>query len=248
MPSVNMAPPSRTISGSDARRMMTTSGLGRSCEKIMSEGSSTTNMAPSVDETLEDVNQRLDRMLLRVMDDLEDLKEKRQCLNGVIEQGWLCLSQSRYSMGNKSVSSLQYTPEMTPSSFVQDSAADDGGTTFTAERVQPETQDKVTERKLPEVEDIGAADHGLRHRGHKSEVPKASTKEESEKPKSPGVNDPLRWFGVLVPQSLRQAQSNFRQGILLAAEVASLQSSIDENRKKYRALLAQKKREHVQSG
>ncbi|KAM4011863.1 U3 small nucleolar ribonucleoprotein IMP4-like [Anomaloglossus baeobatrachus] len=116
-------------------------------------------MAPSVDETLEDVNQRLDRLLLRVMDDLEDLKEKRQCLNGVIEEGWLCLSQSRYSMGNKSVSSLQYTPEMTPSSFVQDSAADDGGTTFTAERVQPETQDKVTERKLPEVEDIGAADH-----------------------------------------------------------------------------------------
>ncbi|XP_075189070.1 vacuolar ATPase assembly protein VMA22-like [Anomaloglossus baeobatrachus] len=116
-------------------------------------------MAPSVDETLEDVNQRLDRLLLRVMDDLEDLKEKRQCLNGVIEEGWLCLSQSRYSMGNKSVSSLQYTPEMTPSSFVQDSAADDGVTTFTAERVQPETQDKVTERKLPEVEDIGAADH-----------------------------------------------------------------------------------------
>ncbi|KAM4012570.1 coiled-coil domain-containing protein 115-like [Anomaloglossus baeobatrachus] len=117
-------------------------------------------MAPSVDETLEDVNQRLDRLLLRVMDDLEDLKEKRQCLNGVIEEGWLCLSQSRYSMGNKSVSSLQDTPEMTPSSFVQDSAADDGVTTFTAERVQPETQDKVTERKLPEVEDIGAADHG----------------------------------------------------------------------------------------
>ncbi|XP_075180704.1 vacuolar ATPase assembly protein VMA22-like isoform X2 [Anomaloglossus baeobatrachus] len=127
-------------------------------------------MAPSVDETLEDVNQRLDRLLLRVMDDLEDLKEKRQCLNGVIEEGWLCLSQSRYSMGNKSVSSLQYTPEMTPSSFVQDSAADDGGTTFTAERVQPETQDKVTERKLPEVEDIGAADHAysnvIRYRKH----------------------------------------------------------------------------------
>ncbi|CAJ0927435.1 unnamed protein product, partial [Ranitomeya imitator] len=207
-------------------------------------------MAPSVEETTVDVNQRLDQLLLRVMDDLEDLKEKRQCLNAVIEKGWFCLSQSRYSMGNKSVSSLQYTPEMTPSTFVQDSTVEDGLTTFTAEHVLPDTQDKVTEEKLPKVENIGAADQVLRHRGHKSikEPPKPTTAEDHEKPKSPVASDPLRWFGVLVPQSLRQAQSNFRQGTILAAEVASLQNSIEENRQQYRALLAQKKREQVQSG
>lgn len=200
-------------------------------------------MATSVDE-----NPRLDLLLLRFLDDLESLKEKRERLNGLIEKGWLCLSQARYSMGNKSVSSLQYKPEMTPSVLLQDSAAEDGVTTFTTERVQP--GDKVTEEKLPEVENIGAADQVLRHRGHKvtTEAPEPTTTEESEKPKSPSPNDPLRWFGVLVPQSLRQAQSNFQQGILLAAEVASLQSSIEETRKQYQVLFAKKKREQVQSG
>lgn len=214
----------------------------------MSEGSPTIKMAPSVDETLVDMSQSLDQLLLRLMDDLEALKEKRECLNALIEKGWLCLSQSRYSMGNKSVSSLQYKPEMSPSVLVQDSTAEDGVTTFTAERVQP--GDKVTEEKLQEVENIGAADQVLRHRGHKvtSEAPKPTTTEESEKPKAPSTIDPLRWFGVLVPQSLRQAQSNFQQGILLAAEVSSLQSSIEETRKQYQALLAKKKREQVRSG
>ncbi|XP_075691088.1 vacuolar ATPase assembly protein VMA22 isoform X2 [Rhinoderma darwinii] len=183
------------------------------------------------------------------MDDLEALKEKRQCLNGLIEKGWLCLSQSRYSMGNKSVSTMQYKPEMTPSVLVRDSA-EDGGTTFTAEHAEPGKQDKVTEEKLREVENIGAADQVLRHRGHRGviDAPKPATTEENEKPKSPLTNDPLRWFGILVPQSLRQAQSNFGQGLLIAADVASLQSSIENTRKQYRTLLAQKKREQVQSG
>ncbi|XP_056394495.1 coiled-coil domain-containing protein 115 [Hyla sarda] len=208
-------------------------------------------MAPPVEETPVDVNDCLDQLLLRLMDDLEALEEKRRSLNPLIEKGWFCLSQSRYSMGNKSVSSLQYKPEMKPSMFVQDSTAEDGATTFTVEHVQPREQDKADEEKdvAKEVETIGAADQVLRHRGHKvsAEAPKPTTTEDSDKPKSP-TSDPLRWFGVLVPQSLRQAQSNFRQGILLAADVASLQSSIEETRRKYRALLAQKKREQVQSG
>ncbi|KAG8542853.1 hypothetical protein GDO81_025983 [Engystomops pustulosus] len=205
-------------------------------------------MTASVNETSAEMNQRLDDLLLHLMEDLEALKEKRQSLNTLIEKGWLCLSQSRYSMGNKSVSSLQYKPEMTPSVCVQESSVEDGVTTFSVEHVHPSKREK--EEKLLEVENIGAAEQVLRHRGHKAttEAPKPTTTEESEKPKSSPADDPLRWFGVLVPQSLRQAQSNFRQGILLAAEVASLQSSIEETRKKYRALLAQKKREKVQSG
>ncbi|XP_069841565.1 coiled-coil domain-containing protein 115 [Dendropsophus ebraccatus] len=207
-------------------------------------------MAPSVEETVKDVNVRLDQLLLRLMDDLEALEEKRQCLNVLIEKGWFCLSQSRYSMGNKSVSSLQYKPEMTPSVFVQDSTAEDGAATFTVERDQPQKPDKAKEDKLQEVENIGAADQVVRRRGPKgpTKTPKPTTTEESEKPKSPLADDPLRWFGVLVPQSLRQAQSNFQQGILLAAEVASLQSNIEVTRREYRALLTQKKREQVQSG
>ncbi|KAG9469204.1 hypothetical protein GDO78_021035 [Eleutherodactylus coqui] len=151
-------------------------------------------------------------------------------------------------MGSKWVSSLQYNPEMAPSVSVRCSTSD-GGTTFCVAHVQPEMPDGGMEEKLQKVENIGAADQVLRHRGHKAAVGATKpTAEDGEKPKWPSADDPLRWFGVLVPQSLRGAQRNFRQGILLAAEVTSLQSSIEETRQQYQALLAHKKREQVHNG
>jgi hypothetical protein len=42
--------------------------------------------------------------------------------------------------------------------------------------------------------------------------------------------DPLNWFGILVPHSLRQAQAGFRDGLQLAAGIASLQTLIDWGR------------------
>ncbi|XP_073455877.1 coiled-coil domain-containing protein 115 isoform X1 [Aquarana catesbeiana] len=203
-------------------------------------------MAPATNETLTEVNERLDQLLLQIMDDLEALKEKRENLNSLIEQGWFYLSQSRYSMGNKFVSSLQYKQDMVPSVCVQGSISEEGVTMFHVGNVESE---KGEPEETQEVETIGAVDQVLRHRGHKSstETPKYLKTEGNEKPRPLPNNDPLRWFGVLVPQSLRQAQNTFRQGILLTAEVASLQSSIDETRKQYRALLTDKHQLQSQS-
>ncbi|KAM9316843.1 coiled-coil domain-containing protein 115 [Gastrophryne carolinensis] len=207
-------------------------------------------MAPAAEEKMTEVADLLDRLLLRLLDDLEALKEKREQLNGLIEKGWFCLSQSRYSMGNKFVSSLQYKQDMVPSVCVRDSISKDGVTTFHVANITEPGQDgnKGAPR---EIEEIGAADQVLRHRGHRaaSETPKPLKSDEgNEKPKRPPTNDPLRWFGVLVPQSLRKAQSTFSQGILLVAEVAGLQSSIDETRKQYQTLLTKKRRLQSESG
>ncbi|XP_018414676.1 PREDICTED: coiled-coil domain-containing protein 115 [Nanorana parkeri] len=201
-------------------------------------------MAPATKETLTEVKERLDQLLLQLMDDLEALKVKREQLNSLIEKGWFCLSQSRYSMGNKFVSSLQYEQDMVPSVCVQGSTSEDGVTVFQVENIESGHGESGKSEEMREVETVGAGDQVLRLRGHKSttETPKHPKTEGSQKPRPPPSNDPLRWFGVLVPQSLRQAQSTFRQGILLAAEVASLQSNIDETRKQYRALLTDKHR------
>uniref|UniRef100_A0A8C0IUQ8 Vacuolar ATPase assembly protein VMA22 n=1 Tax=Chelonoidis abingdonii TaxID=106734 RepID=A0A8C0IUQ8_CHEAB len=64
---------------------------------------------------------------------------------------------------------------------------------------------------------------------------------ESDSQRGASSQDPLTWFGILVPQSLRQAQSSFREGILLAAEIASLQSDIEATLAQYRALLERKR-------
>ncbi|XP_054043492.1 coiled-coil domain-containing protein 115, partial [Rissa tridactyla] len=49
--------------------------------------------------------------------------------------------------------------------------------------------------------------------------------------------DPLTWFGVLVPPSLRQAQGSFVQGVTVALEVAGLQEAVTAATTRYRALL-----------
>ncbi|KAG8428954.1 hypothetical protein GDO86_018732 [Hymenochirus boettgeri] len=71
-------------------------------------------------EELSRLCDRLDHLLLNLMEDLENLQDKRESLNRLIEQGWFSLSQARYTMGTKSVSSLQYSPDMAPSTLVQD--------------------------------------------------------------------------------------------------------------------------------
>ncbi|XP_075041655.1 vacuolar ATPase assembly protein VMA22 [Mixophyes fleayi] len=204
-------------------------------------------MAPAPEEKLSEVCHRLDQLVLRLLEDLETLQDKRERLNGLIEKGWFFLSQSRYSMGNKFVSSLQYKQDMVPSVCVQDSSAEDGTRSFHIEHTEPGQLDGMKKEEIPEVEEVGAADQVLRHRGT-TETPKLPKTEKTEKPRPPTSHDPLRWFGVLVPQSLRQAQGTFRQGVVLATEVASLQSSIDETRKQYRALLVKKKQMQAQSG
>ncbi|XP_011797686.1 PREDICTED: coiled-coil domain-containing protein 115-like [Colobus angolensis palliatus] len=53
---------------------------------------------------------------------------------------------------------------------------------------------------------------------------------------SEAPRDPLNWFGILVPHSLRQAQASFRDGLQLAADIASLQNRIDWGRSQLRGL------------
>ncbi|XP_078520799.1 vacuolar ATPase assembly protein VMA22 [Lissotriton helveticus] len=216
------------------------------------------------DPELTEVCEELDRLLLHMMSELEMLQSKRVALNELIEQGWFSLSQSRYAMGNKGVSSLQYGSQMEPLVRVSTSASEDGSCQFQLERItsiKPEASDAS---EPPLVEDIGPRDQVLRKRKGpvKTEEPTSPEKlssdeaEPSRPEKAQGikvgaervaVQDPLKWFGILVPQSLRQAQSSFKQGLDLAGEVAGLQSSIESTRIQYRTLLAKKQQLLTQS-
>lgn len=79
-------------------------------------------------------------------------------------------------------------------------------------------------------EDVKEADgqSGLRKRGgakgETSATSGVSEVKEDDGKKKP--TDPLRWFGVLVPQSLRQAQSRFTRATEQAVECANVQSEI----------------------
>ncbi|XP_016300486.1 coiled-coil domain-containing protein 115-like isoform X2 [Sinocyclocheilus anshuiensis] len=186
---------------------------------------------------------RLDEQLLLFMDQLEALEEKRHKLNSLIEEGWFSIAKARYSMGNKQVSALQYASEMEPLVYVETSVLEGGTAELKCER----KENKTEELKSDTIEDIGAKETGLRRRinaiqkGVKEEEqetdPQVKTKAESSTPEQ---RDPLKWFGILVPQNLKQAQSAFKEVITLSAEIASLQSAILATRKEMQAQMKEK--------
>ena len=55
-----------------------------------------------------------------------------------------------------------------------------------------------------------------------------------------GQTDPLKWFGVLVPQSLRQAQTKFKRAAEVSCKVASLKAKYCQLQEQFRSLKSEK--------
>ncbi|KAF3815649.1 hypothetical protein GH733_016405 [Mirounga leonina] len=155
-----------------------------------------------------DVRAQVDSLLLQLLRDLEELEAKRAALNARVEEGWLSLSKARYAMGAKSVGPLQYASRMEPQVCVYISEAQDGLQKFWVVRASAQTPEEVGPREA---------------------------EPQSWSPPQP-PRDPLNWFGILVPHSLRHAQASFREGLQLAADMASLQIRIDWGRSQLQEL------------
>ncbi|KAJ8259987.1 hypothetical protein GJAV_G00175780 [Gymnothorax javanicus] len=206
---------------------------------------------------LEEASQRVDECLLRFMDQLEVLEEKREQLNSLIEQGWFSISKARYSMGNKQVSALQYGSEIEPQVKIDVRVLENGEAVFDTRGLHCMKSEHLAVDSW-RVEDIGPRDEGVRKRAvTKEEGPKdqpvahhTSVSKETCPPSRglPQPQDPLKWFGILVPQSLKQAQASFKKVIELSAEVATLQSSVLGTRKELLALLGEKQKETPSGG
>ncbi|XP_060618741.2 coiled-coil domain-containing protein 115 [Anolis sagrei] len=196
-------------------------------------------MAPAKDVGPAEICEELDQVILQLFDALEMLQNKREAFNSLVEQGWFCLSKSRYAMGNKSVSTLQYGHEMTPLVRVRTCEKEKDQVEFDV--IQEDALKARSESEIT-VEDIGPSDQVLRQRkGPKKAESSDKSQEATSRPaEGSGHQDPLNWFGILVPQSLRQAQRTFQEGIHLAAEIVSLQSEIEACRRRYHALLERK--------
>ncbi|XP_010745476.2 coiled-coil domain-containing protein 115 [Larimichthys crocea] len=200
---------------------------------------------------LEESSLLLDEKLLRFMDQLESLEEKRATLNSLIEQGWFSISKARYSMGNKQVSALQYASEIEPLVCVHARTLDNGEVDFSTERAQQKCS-KEAGLDAKSVEDIGPQEEGIRRRIRpKKDITEKEASGEASSEKAPEITpvrkcdqnpqqDPLKWFGILVPQSLKQAQTSFKQVIELSAEIAALQTAVLNTRQELKRSMKDK--------
>ncbi|XP_011697219.1 PREDICTED: coiled-coil domain-containing protein 115 [Wasmannia auropunctata] len=55
-----------------------------------------------------------------------------------------------------------------------------------------------------------------------------------------GPGDPIKWFGVLVPQNLRNSQKRFQESVYLAAKIANVQAELTSVISKIKTLHIQK--------
>ena len=51
-------------------------------------------------------------------------------------------------------------------------------------------------------------------------------KQKPEKSEEVKTKDPIKWFGVLVPQTLRQSQKHFSKAVELSVEATNIQNEI----------------------
>merc|ERR1712156_503842 len=85
------------------------------------------------------------------------------------------------------------------------------------------------ETKVDKKENVETLGSELIHRGQSSES--SNSKEEETKTvsndnKKVVKKDPLKWFGFLVPNSMRLSQRHFSKAIELSVEAANVQSEI----------------------
>ena len=131
------------------------------------------------------------------------------------------MAKARYAMGAQTVGALQYDTVMSalvhvrPSLEILSHHEMEECFEFQVERIQPGKVDKshtsqLEESHLRRRKPLSANEHSVEDLPPAEEERAEEEKEgvrEGEPPK-----DPLKWFGILVPQSLRHSQQCFIQG------------------------------------
>ncbi|KAK3100563.1 hypothetical protein FSP39_021860 [Pinctada imbricata] len=184
---------------------------------------------------LKEVNERLDSILLEFFEVTASLFNEQDNLNELLKDGFFNMSRARYNMGAKSVGELQYNDkEMRPLMKV-----DFEDKKFTLMSVDPNSDYDGASSQFSEKE-------GLRQRKvenvgfSEDEKGGIKLKDMNEKVKKKSNYDPLKWFGVLVPQALRQSQSAFKKSLELAVNVANLKMRLGALKNSYEELMCKK--------
>ncbi|XP_064643306.1 coiled-coil domain-containing protein 115-like [Lineus longissimus] len=208
------------------------------------------------------VCKQLDVLTNKYFETLETLLKTRSEFSETLKSGFFMMSKARYSMGAKSVGALQYNDnDMTARYLVQ--VAEDNAEDHKLEIVNGQNLPKESKAR-PVIENIGAQhqrgqlrkrtmgknDEGTGKDGDLSGLPdiqnmniSGENDEGTDKRSCDNLKwkDPITWFGVLVPQSLRQSQKDFQRGIEMCGDIVNLQEQLLSLKDDFHKLAAQKK-------
>lgn len=171
--------------------------------------------------------------------------------------GFYLLGKTRYTLGCSAVSSLQLPNEecevqslvtvVSTPLVLQEYSGDVMHHTFDAKFIKPVTGNAENNSKeklsCDDKEKVSDENLGLRKRfsgisGEKKTEEGNDCEVEEKRDTRDGVTnqDPIRWFSALPPQTLRQAQQEFKAAIQLIAQCATTQLKLSATNKEFERL------------
>ena len=154
----------------------------------------------------------MDELALQLLALCQNLVDTKLLLETFMKEGFITLAQSRYSMGGPSTVSCLQLPTEEWEPFEAQKRV------ILSECMRQEIGFRFNYLSLdvdqPKVKNLGSE---LIHRN--------SSKEKVKEPLT-AKRDPLKWFGVLLPNSMRQSQKHFSKAVELAIESTNLQNEI----------------------
>uniref|UniRef100_H2Z463 Vacuolar ATPase assembly protein VMA22 n=1 Tax=Ciona savignyi TaxID=51511 RepID=H2Z463_CIOSA len=173
-------------------------------------------------------NVDLDELSLALLEIVANIDKKKLEQEKYLQEGYLCLAKARYSMGVDRVSALQYPTDMTATVAVSCKQHEKSKlSTFSL------IQNFNVENESPEESTTI-----LRKRGNSDQEMKGFTAVDDVKvhtmDKQQKIEDPLLWFGVLVPTPLRQAQKCFKRALETSCELCTLKEEFKHKAELYK--------------
>ncbi|KAJ4357371.1 uncharacterized protein N0V89_001946 [Didymosphaeria variabile] len=162
---------------------------------------------------------RLDDLLERYLLTLDAYQKAQQQLTRHLSSGYLDLARANFTNNARARYGQDYYDERMQASRKIAVTEEEGNAIFSIECSVKESKAKTEESSSPDADSAATKETGPSAEadtdGEKdsttSDKPasKADDPTEKDEEKKSPSNDPIRWFGVLVPPALRSAQASF---------------------------------------
>uniref|UniRef100_A0A2R5LFD0 Vacuolar ATPase assembly protein VMA22 n=1 Tax=Ornithodoros turicata TaxID=34597 RepID=A0A2R5LFD0_9ACAR len=165
-----------------------------------------------------DASEKADDVVITALERMETILSLREGLNELFESGLLDLARARYANGNRSVSALQlHLGEISARRTVA-----------TVPQKSPSTGGMYNHFEIvTATQGNGDSEEPVRKRH-------GDSKDDEVKVEPHRDQDPLKWFGVLVPSSLRTSQRRFVSALEVIADIATEQSRLQDSLEWYK--------------
>lgn len=187
-------------------------------------------------EDVLEICKELDDLMIHALDLMEEQIKCKLKLQDSVKSSCLNLAKARYIMGHNSISSLQLPTEESTEFAALRTVASSVETknnlehmvfelcTINPQKISPGQQENSIRRKAGKNESESKGKEDLNYK-------------KGEENGTVIATDPIKWFGYLVPQNLRQAQKGFHAALDLVVQSANIQSELEATRKRCDKLL-----------